>query len=64
MKLARKLLMTVLLLPALAWAQTEDYMAVSLNEVPENVRQTALAAKPGAYVSQVCLLYTSDAADE
>lgn len=53
MKLVRHSLIALLLAPVLAWAQGEDYMEVSMNQVPEHVVRSAKSAKPGIYVTRV-----------
>ena len=60
MKLAKKLLMVLLLAPALSWANSEDYRVVTMNQVPERVREAALSAKPGIYVTRIVRLEEND----
>ncbi len=60
MKLAKQILMVLLLAPALSWAQSEDYQEVKMNQVPERVRQAALSAKPGIYVTRIVRLEEND----
>jgi hypothetical protein len=52
--------MVLLLAPAFAWANSEDYMVVSMNQVPERVRGTAMSAKPGIYVTRIVRLEEND----
>ena len=53
MKLVRNSVIALLLAPLLAWAESEDYQEVSMNQVPERVVKTAKSAKPGIYVTRV-----------
>lgn len=53
MKLMKTTIFALLIGPVLAWAASEDYAEVSMNQVPEHVVKTAKAAKPGIYVTRV-----------
>ena len=53
MKLIKNSFFALLLVPVFAWASSEDYMEVSMNQVPEHVVKTAKSAKPGIYVTRV-----------
>ncbi len=57
MKKLQTLLLALLMVPALGWAQGVDVnepneVMVPVNEVPAVVMETARAAKPGAFVTQ------------
>lgn len=51
--IARLMLATLLLLPALGQAGNANYQVVALGAVPDKVRQAAISARPGSYVTRV-----------
>ncbi len=62
MKRIQTLLLALLLVPAVSWAQLDDddrpadeprEVMVPVSTVPDNIVQTAQAAKPGAFITQV-----------
>ena len=57
MKTIQTLLLSLLLVPAMLWAQEEsagepNEVVVAVSEIPANVMATAREAKPGAFVTQ------------
>lgn len=60
MKLMKSILLALLLAPIVGLAESEDFMEVSMNDVPERVAKTGTSAKPGSYVTKIIRQQSAD----